>query len=497
MAFSLGHSSMLSVSAPAHAPFGASQVIDHAFGSFSFPAHFFADYCGNRSHPNLFSRDILDLLYEKTGAHPYIRVGGTSADHTTYNASQKLSVETFNVSSNGIPGAVHVGPTWFEGFESFPGTEWTFQVSLRGTVENAVAEAQLCMDHAKHSLISFEIGNEPDIAASQGFAPKNYSLADYVDEWLEYADAISENVLKGNRYGLDERRFFQAFAYAGHDLNGFSVEGAFNDGINKHGYVKSVSQHEYNAGNPPLTLQNDFMNHLTITGNISKFQNDMDFLKNYDSSIKYTFGETNSDFVNLNMAQYEGVFGSALWLIDYMLYGMTRNISHMNIIQGTTFGYAGWVPVPTPGRQPYVRAPLYGHIVVADVLGQHGDVRVKEVQLGMWNFSAYAIYQSNKLAKYVLINFDEWNATTPHPRPQQMVKLEIPTKPRIQAAKVERLWGAGASADSGITWAGQSWNYTHGRLGRSGFPQHETLLFRNGKANLAVASTEAVVVTLS
>ena len=33
---------------------------------------------GNNSHPNLFSRDIFDLLYQKSGAHPFIRVGGTS-----------------------------------------------------------------------------------------------------------------------------------------------------------------------------------------------------------------------------------------------------------------------------------------------------------------------------------------------------------------------------------------------------------------------------------
>lgn len=33
---------------------------------------------GNLTHPNLFSRDIFDLLYSKTGAHPFVRVGGTS-----------------------------------------------------------------------------------------------------------------------------------------------------------------------------------------------------------------------------------------------------------------------------------------------------------------------------------------------------------------------------------------------------------------------------------
>lgn len=68
----------IEVSLPLRATHNASKPVDHAFASFSLPAHFFADYTGNKSHPNLFSRDIFDMLYEKTGAHPYVRVGGTS-----------------------------------------------------------------------------------------------------------------------------------------------------------------------------------------------------------------------------------------------------------------------------------------------------------------------------------------------------------------------------------------------------------------------------------
>ncbi len=73
-----GKCKSVDVSAPASAPHDASKPVDHAFASFSLPAHFFADFTGNKSHPNLFSRDIFDLLHKKTGAHPYVRVGGTS-----------------------------------------------------------------------------------------------------------------------------------------------------------------------------------------------------------------------------------------------------------------------------------------------------------------------------------------------------------------------------------------------------------------------------------
>lgn len=36
----------LLISAPERVPLGASQIVDHAFGSFSFAVHVFADYAG-------------------------------------------------------------------------------------------------------------------------------------------------------------------------------------------------------------------------------------------------------------------------------------------------------------------------------------------------------------------------------------------------------------------------------------------------------------------
>lgn len=36
----------IEIKAPGHLPQGASQPVDHAFGSFSWPVHFFADYAG-------------------------------------------------------------------------------------------------------------------------------------------------------------------------------------------------------------------------------------------------------------------------------------------------------------------------------------------------------------------------------------------------------------------------------------------------------------------
>lgn len=169
-------------------------------------------------------------------------------------------------------------------------------------------------------------------------------------------------------------------------------------------------------------------------------------------------------------------------------------MTRFNLIQGTTFGYSAWVPVQRGGRDPYVRAPLYGQVFVADMLGHHPEVQVKEL-LGLpWNMSAYGVYEGGLLAKYVVVNYDEWNNTTPYERPSQEVLLSIPSG--VDHVIIERLTGNGANADEGIEWAGLSWNYTDGRLAESGNYKSESVEVVGGTAKLNIPSTEAVLVYL-
>jgi hypothetical protein len=166
----------------------------------------------------------------------------------------------------------------------------------------------------------------------------------------------------------------------------------------------------------------------------------------------------------------------------------------MNLIQGTTFGYTGWVPVARDGRDPYVRPPLYGQIFAADAIGHSPEVQVYPLPSSTWNFSTHAIYESGKLSKYVLLNLDEWNSTTPYPRPKQHVTLVVPQD--VHGARIERLTATGASADEGVQWAGVSWNYTDGRLAEAGEHIFETVKAEHGVVRLDIASTEAALVTL-
>ncbi|KAJ5701834.1 hypothetical protein N7488_009382 [Penicillium malachiteum] len=386
----------IKIKASASLPIGASLPVPHDFVSLSFPIHFFADYTGNISTPNTFSRDIIELLHHKTGAYPQIRVGGTSADRAIYNASQTESILLSAEYDNGIPLEVYIGPHYSKDLKVF----------LSNALENALAEARVALGHIRENLVAFEVGNEPDLYPGE-VRPLNSSTADYVQEWTSFADAISNQVLKGNSYGLDYLKIFQALTlvYKG---DGFSTAEAFKDGIDMTGHVKTVSLHQYAAGNQGwVRLQNSFMNHTAVKANLTQYIPDMEATHAADPNITFLLGETNSDYVNLNMAQVEGVFGSSLWLIDYLLYGMSMNISRFNLIQGTNFGYASWVPVANNGQSPGVRPPLYGQLVAADAIGRHQKVQVKPLDLEEWNLSPYSVYESDILSRYVIINLEE------------------------------------------------------------------------------------------
>ena len=65
------------------------------------------------------------------------------------------------------------------------------------------------------------------------------------------------------------------------------------------------------------------MNHTNIVRNLTQFLPQISYIKKNHPGVEVVFGETNSDALNLDQWQNAGVFGSALWMIDYLMYGMT------------------------------------------------------------------------------------------------------------------------------------------------------------------------------
>ena len=68
----------ISICPPAGKPDNASARVPATFAGYAFEEGSFPYYAGNASHPNMFSRNLLNAISNKTGAGPIIRVGGTS-----------------------------------------------------------------------------------------------------------------------------------------------------------------------------------------------------------------------------------------------------------------------------------------------------------------------------------------------------------------------------------------------------------------------------------
>ena len=106
-----------------------------------------------------------------------------------YNDSQS---EPYKVVGPGPGLQSIIGPGWFDAFSLIQDLpfNYVYQVPLTfGSIENSVTFAKKGLDAiGLKNLYAIEIGNEPDIGRWKG------NVQDYVNDWLQYAEAISGNL---------------------------------------------------------------------------------------------------------------------------------------------------------------------------------------------------------------------------------------------------------------------------------------------------------------
>jgi hypothetical protein len=107
------------------------------------------------------------------------------------------------------------------------------------------------------------------------------------------------------------------------------IRPGFDSRVRKHSHPYSIYVSIKELSN--MAFLESFMNHTATIGNLTQYIDDMDTINAHNPNITFLLGETNSDYVNLNMSQIEGVFGSSLWLVDYLLYGLSIVSISINI----------------------------------------------------------------------------------------------------------------------------------------------------------------------
>lgn len=211
---------------------------------------------GNDSHPNKFSDNLLNNLGRIQGTKPYIRVGGNTQDYALYNASLDVAlVGTVNPArSKDYPTTIHIGPSYFQSYNTWPGTRYVhgFNMGLGGnnsagweTLLDTVPLACKALGNGK--LLWWEYGNEPDLfsTSAQGpVRPRTWDEATYVAQWLNGTRAIRSQLTKACPDLLINGKYgYYAPSFAGTN-NTLKTVKTFHTGLDDDNDIKIISSHK-------------------------------------------------------------------------------------------------------------------------------------------------------------------------------------------------------------------------------------------------------------
>lgn len=224
------------------------------------------------------------------------------------------------------------------------------------------------------------------------------------------------------------------------------------------------------------------------------------------TGIPYVIGETNSLY-NQGAPGLSNAFGAALWGVDFNLWCASKGIKRVHMHQGSDYRYAAWQPVQTSKTTIGTKAPYYGSITVAAMLGDltRNDVQLANLPLPDHRESAYATYVGGKLERIAVINMRQYNYTVngtssipnPVPRSSQSYTFQLP--PGVSKVGLQRLAANGSDAVTGITFDGWSYNWElqHGRPVRlHNATIGEELKVKKGSVTVEVPDSSAVILNL-
>lgn len=223
------------------------------------------------------------------------------------------------------------------------------------------------------------------------------------------------------------------------------------------------------------------------------------------TGIPFILGETNSLY-NEGAPGLSNAFGAALWGLDFNLWCASVGIRRVHMHQGTDYRYASWQPVQTNKTSIGTKAPYYGNIAVAAMLGNlvKGEVQIANLPLEGVEESAYAAYVDGKLRRVAVVNMREYNYTVngtsdvlnPVPRPVQNYTFAVSKDCAGEWLGVKRLYANGSDAVSGITWDGWSynWDLDHGKPVRlHNVTTGEKVLVTGGTVTVEVLDSSAAI----
>lgn len=484
---------------PSSPPVNTSGIVDPSFLGFAFEQASFYNYSFNADGtPNTFSQNLINAVAGRTGGRPILRVGGTSGDHGSYDASQ-TNATNFPATDGHGPHFkkpfLELGPSYFDAFKNFPEAQYIFMVPLsHRNLSNSIEWARQGLAAIGDRLQALEIGNEPDIY-------RWFNVSTYVDEFVEFQKALAAEFPDQ----LGSRPIFQALDGVWKRQKGvgkLTVNATMSAGLNATGAISQVAYHLYQTPHEPSSriawLQRKIANHTAIKENMARFEPQIKYLRENSPGARFILSE-NGNTLGRRHREQRNNFATALWNIGYQLSAMAIGVDRVNNQQIIFPGYHMWEPVQSDFGPPAVWPNYYSQPFLADFIGRSGKTRVAEIDIpgNPDLLSAYVAYEYDAPVRVAIVNFHLWTPTDyNNVRPSVEINL-TGLWGGIKAAQIMKLSSPeGAYGTDFITWRGLEWtaesNGKEVRIGRDAI----LVAARAGIVSVKVEATSAVIVEL-
>jgi len=500
----------ISLSAPAGAP-----TLPPSLVSLSIEQDRWTQWAGNTSR-NDFLFNVLNNIVGFTQNPPHIRIGADSEDHTNFNPNIPFSQAVFPPPTTTVPypeaTKIVAGDGFYEAAQFLPPkTHVTWGVNLGGDNLTAAflesesimkAFSSSVMKSANVQLDAIEIGNEADLYSNNGLRASSYNITQYVKEWTQFATNVSAAAQLSS---TSSTKFWGgAFAGSSHTSTGFSPQGIFSNGILNSpagSLISTISQHHYSgsfcSGNGGLL--SDLMEKSTIRSNLSAFTPDI--AATHSQGLDYILGETNSYSCH-GAPGVSNTAGAALWALDYALFASQLGIHRVFFHEGVGYKYNLIQPVTLTNSilngsalssplAPHVQPPYYAAIIAAETIGT--SARAIELNINASTVAGYGFYTNvtGELTKALFINSQAYLTTTTTPRTSVHIDFTLTGSGATKTGfTVKRLNISHADDDHGLTWGGQSYETTDGKVSGTLVTEHSSI-----DAGIDIQETEVVLVT--
>ncbi|TBU37713.1 hypothetical protein BD309DRAFT_973450 [Dichomitus squalens] len=457
------------IAVPSTTPSGAVSV-DPSLVSVSIEFFAFPGYTNITGTNN-----CLANLATLRGAQPAVRIGGTTQDRATYNASLQTAVNYTVASPADAPTSLTYGPSFFTLANGLKGDVTVGLNRQLNNQANTLSAASLAKSSVSR-LLALELGNEPDLYSSSSPIASGTGWSNSIDisNEAKWFTALAPTL--GN--------IFQGAVYLSWNTSTL-VSGIGSAAL---ATIKTISRHSYpqSACGGASTNLPSLMSHSGIVSYVSQYKAEATIAHN--AGKKFFLGETNS--ATCGGGGISPTFGAGLWIIDYVLQSALIGVDRLYFHHGTisNCAYCWW-------GQSAVYSPYYGAVFVSEFLGADG-AKLAALDNGTSAIAAYAVYSSaNAPLRLLVVNTNYYNGTGT--RAATTVQFTgLTTASGTKSAKRLTAPDATSRTDEGaqVTIGGNG--TFSGSCVRQGTEGTESVAVNGGALTVSVLASEALIVYL-